>query len=89
MLTLTVIWLRSMAKLLLGVRDLYLNLVQLLASKDIVAYDALRRTTYSETISDTDTPAYYYTGDAKQYQDEQLAGRVNDDELTGVSNFGI
>lgn len=89
MLTITIIWLRAMTKLLLGVRDLYLNLVQLLAAKDIVSYDALRRTTLSETMSDTDSPAYYYTGDAKQYQDDHLAGRVNDDELTGVSNFGI
>ena len=88
-LTLTLIWVKAMTKLLLGVRDLYLQLVQLLASKDIVSYDAIRRTTLSETDHDTNAPAYYYTGDAYQYESEKMEGRVSDDELTGVSNFGI
>lgn len=75
--------------MILAQRDLILNLTQLLVAKDPIAYDALRRTTASETDDGTESPAYYYTGDAEQYQDDQLRGRVSDDELTGISHFGV
>lgn len=81
--------LRWTRKVVLDQRDLVVNLTQLLVAKDPIAYDALRRTTASETDDGTEGPAYYYTGDAMQYQDDQLKGRVSDDELTGISRFGI
>lgn len=65
--------------------DLVVHMAQLLVAKDPMTYDALRRVVATE--DDTEGPAYYYTGDAMQYQDDQLKGLVSDDELTGISNF--
>lgn len=89
MVTTLFLALRALRQTLTDSRDLIVNLTQLLAAKDVAAYDALRRVAMSETNDGTEGPSYYYTGDAMQYQDDQLSGRVNDDELTGVSNFGL
>lgn len=89
LLAMMFLWMRASAKLLKEMSGLYLSLVQLLASKDIVAYDAARRSTVSEMSYDESGPAVYYTGDALQYQNEKMEGRVSDDELTGISKFGV
>lgn len=88
LLTAVFLFLRMMSQQLQASRELNLQLSQLLASKDVVAYDALRRTTLSETPDQAAAP-YYYTGDAVQYENEKLDGRVSDDELTGISSFGV
>lgn len=81
--------LRSTRRTLKESSDLVVHLTHLLVAKDPMVYDALRRAVAPETDGGTEQPAYYYTGDAMQYQDDQLKGLVNDDELTGISRFGV
>lgn len=83
------LFLRWSQRLLNDLREIIIQQNQLLASKDIVAYDAARRTHVSEKLVDESALAVYYTGDALQYQNEKMEGRVSDDELTGISSFGI
>lgn len=83
------LFLRFAQSILSDLREVLIQQNHLLASKDIVAYDAARRTHVSEMSYDKDAPAVYYTGDALQYQNEKIDGRVSDDELTGISKFGV
>ena len=83
------LFLRWAQSLLTDIREIIIQQNHLLASKDMTAYDAARRTHVSEMLSDESAPGVYYTGDALQYQNEKIEGRVNDDDLTGISRFGV
>jgi len=65
-----------------------MHLQELLASKDISSYETLRRV--DAALEPSPEPAGpYYTGDALQYENAKIDGRVSDDELTGISAFGV
>jgi hypothetical protein len=87
-LVVTFLFLRFAWKMHQSLVSLQERSLLLLASENAQDFERLDavvnppRSSYSE--SDT-----YYTGDAKQVEDERLKGLLNDDELTGVYGAGF
>lgn len=61
---------------------------QLLASRTSRDFDEIRRAANPPEDPFANS-ATYYTGEAKQTEDERLTGVLNDDELTAIEGAGL
>lgn len=84
----TVLFLRVTWKMHQSLLKLHEKSLLLLASEDVQAFERLDAVVNppSSSYSSSDR---YYTGDARQVEDEGLKGILNDDELTGVYGAGF